>query len=67
MGQAGAHDTLQRLEPRLRTVLVLRYLDDLTVEQCAEALALPLRTTERLLAHARSEFRHAYETTGGAS
>ncbi|WP_448614515.1 RNA polymerase sigma factor [Modestobacter sp. URMC 112] len=58
-----AHEVLGRLGPAHRAALVLRYLDDLTVPQVAEALGRTLHATEALLVRARRAFRSAYEST----
>lgn len=58
-----ARDVLDRLGPAHRAALVLRYLDDLTVPQVAEALGRTLHATEALLVRARAAFRRAYEST----
>ncbi len=60
-----AHAVLRELPPHYRSVLVLRYLDDLTVPDCAETLKRSVRSTESLLARARNAFRTTYEKTGG--
>jgi RNA polymerase sigma-70 factor (sigma-E family) len=39
-------DALQQLPPRLRAVLVLRFLEGLSVQQTAEALGAPLGTVK---------------------
>ena len=58
-----AREVLDQLGPAHRAALVLRYLDDLTVPQVAEALGRTLHATEALLVRARSAFRRAYEST----
>ena len=58
-----ARQVLDRLGPAHRAALVLRYLDDLTVAQVAEALGRTLHATEALLVRARAAFRRAYEAT----
>jgi RNA polymerase sigma-70 factor, ECF subfamily len=58
-----AREVLDRLGPAHRAALVLRYLDDLTVPQVAEALGRTLHATEALLVRARTAFRRAYEST----
>ena len=58
-----ARDVLDRLGAAHRAALVLRYLDDLTVPQVAEALGRTLHATEALLVRARTAFRRAYEST----
>ncbi len=64
LDQARAHQVLQGLKPHYRSVLVLRYLDDLGVAECAEQLGRGIRSTESLLARARAAFRKSYEETG---
>lgn len=55
---AGA--VLDSLPDRYRAVLVLRYLDDRSVQETADALGLSLPATESLLARARRRFRTLY-------
>lgn len=45
---------------RQRRALVLRYLNDMTVGQTAEALGVSYRATESLLSRARSNMARAY-------
>ena len=59
-----AHRVLHQLPPDYRNVLTLRYLDDLSVPECAEVLGRSVRATESLLARARRGFRTVYEDTG---
>lgn len=60
--------TLDRLPPRQRSALVLRYLDDCDVGATAGHLNLSLHATESLLARGRSAFRRVYrEITGEPS
>jgi len=63
-----ARHTLERLAPRHRAALTLRYLDDLPVPRVAELLDRSVHTTEGLLVRARAAFRRAYlaEETGDA-
>ena len=55
-----ARDTLEQLAPQHRTVLTLRYLDDLPVADVAAMLDRTLHATEALLVRARLAFRRAY-------
>jgi RNA polymerase sigma-70 factor (ECF subfamily) len=65
LDQARAHKVLHTLDPQYRGVLTLRYLDDLSVRECAELLERSPSATESLLARARRAFRLAYDQTGG--
>ena len=60
-----AAQVLHQIPPHYRGVLTLRYLDDLSVPECAEILDRTVHATESLLARARNAFRSAYENTGG--
>lgn len=60
-----AAQVLHEIPAHYRGVLTLRYLDDLSVPDCADALGRTIRSTESLLARARSAFRAVYEKTGG--
>ncbi len=65
-----AQQVLEELSPTHRTVLTLRYLDDLPVPKVAALLGRTLHATEALLVRARTAFRRQYEFTelpGGAS
>jgi RNA polymerase sigma-70 factor, ECF subfamily len=55
-----ARETLEKLAPHHRTVLTLRYLDDLPVADVADILDRTLHATEALLVRARLAFRSAY-------
>ena len=55
-------DRLDRLQPLHRAVLVLRYVDGLSVPEVAAAIGRKLTPTNSLLARARAELRR---TTGG--
>ncbi len=57
-----AHATLQELNQVHHEVLHLRYVDDLTVPQCAAAMDRTVHATETLLVRARKAFRAAYPT-----
>jgi RNA polymerase sigma-70 factor, ECF subfamily len=55
-----AHETLQALAPQHRAALMLRYLDDLPVNEVARLMDRTLHATEALLVRARSAFRDSY-------
>jgi len=57
-----ANATLHELNPVHHEVLSLRYVDDLTVAQCAAAMDRTVHATEALLVRARKAFRAAYPT-----
>jgi RNA polymerase sigma-70 factor (ECF subfamily) len=48
------HLSIQRLSPKLRTIVVLRYLENLSYEEVAEALGCSLGTVKSRLARAHS-------------
>ena len=50
-------DQLDQLQPLHRAVLVLRYVDDLSVPEVATAIGRNLTPTNSLLARARAELR----------
>lgn len=52
---------LESLSERHRAVLVLRYLDDMSVTEVSEVLDLTYKATESLLTRARHAFAGAYE------
>jgi RNA polymerase sigma-70 factor (ECF subfamily) len=56
-----AHEALGRLGAHHRSALTLRYLDGLSVPECAEHLGRSVHATEALLVRARIAFRRAYE------
>lgn len=60
-----AHEVLARLGSHHRTVLVLRYLDGLSVPEIAELVGRTVGATEVLLVRARRAFRAAYEDGAG--
>ena len=62
-----ARETLEKLAPQHRTVLTLRYLDDLPVGDVAEILDRTVHATEALLVRARLAFRRAYSEQEDAS
>ncbi len=53
-------DTLTRLTPQHRAVLVLRDIEGLTEEQAGEVLSLPAGTVRSRLFRARTSFRKAW-------
>jgi RNA polymerase sigma-70 factor, ECF subfamily len=55
-----AESVLARLTEPHRTVLVLRYMDDCTVGECAELIGRTLHATEALLVRAKRAFRQQY-------
>jgi RNA polymerase sigma-70 factor (ECF subfamily) len=66
--RADVAAALGRLAPRERACVVLRYFEDMTVPQIAEALGLAQGTVKRYLADATSTLRGllqvSHETTG---
>ncbi|MQY10732.1 ECF RNA polymerase sigma factor SigE [Streptomyces sp. RB5] len=54
-------DTLRRLTPEHRAVLVLRHVDGLSEQEVAELLGLPVGTVRSRLFRARRSFRTAWE------
>lgn len=59
---------LASLPIRQRAVLLLRYVDDLSVSEVAETLELTYKATESLLVRARRSFAQAYaEQNSGAT
>ena len=55
-----ARATLEKLAPQHRSVLTLRYLDDLPVAEVADVLDRTVHATEALLVRAKAAFRRAY-------
>jgi RNA polymerase sigma-70 factor, ECF subfamily len=60
-----AQQTLEALSPTHRSVLVLRYLDDLPIPAVAAELGRTEQATEVLVSRARAAFRREYERRGG--
>lgn len=56
---------LESLSARQRAVLMLRYVDDYSVSEVAEAMEISYQATESLLARARRALLAAYEAKGG--
>jgi RNA polymerase sigma-70 factor (ECF subfamily) len=59
-----AESVLARLSEPHRTVLVLRYMDDCTVGECAELIGRTVHATEALLVRAKRAFRQQYPEGG---
>ena len=55
-----ARTTLDRLAAQHRTVLTLRYLDDLPVPRVADLMNRSVHATEALLVRAKAAFRRVY-------
>jgi RNA polymerase sigma-70 factor (ECF subfamily) len=60
-----AESTLRRLSEPHRAVLTLRYMDDCSVNECAELIGRTVHATEALLVRARRSFRDHYEGHDG--
>ncbi|MBO8164148.1 MAG: sigma-70 family RNA polymerase sigma factor [Brevibacillus sp.] len=61
------HSAIQKLPEQYRTVIVLRYLQDFSYQEIAEALELPLNTVKSYLFRARQQLQellHDYEKGG---
>jgi len=61
----GATQALARLSDVQRAVLVLRYIDDLPVNEVAASIGRSVHATESLLARARTALRSEYRLTEG--
>ncbi len=57
----AARDALEQLGSHHRSALTLRYLDDLSVPECAAVLDRTVHATEALLVRAKRAFRAIYE------
>jgi RNA polymerase sigma-70 factor, ECF subfamily len=62
-----ARETLDALGPHHRTVLTLRYLDDLPVPEVAAMIDRTVHATEALLVRAKAAFRRAYGADDAAA
>ena len=58
---ARVERTLASLAPKQRMALTLRYLDEMSVTEVADALAITYSAAESLLARARRSFETAWE------
>jgi RNA polymerase sigma-70 factor, ECF subfamily len=56
-------ELLQNLSPTYRLVLVLKYLEDLSVDQIATEIGLSVHATESLLARARQALARSHQET----
>ena len=61
---AGAMDLLERLTPIYRLVLVLRYVDDLSVSDVARSLGRSVRATESLIVRSRRALEQLMQEVG---
>lgn len=59
-----AESVLTRLSDSHRTVLVLRYMDDCSVGECAALIGRTVHATEALLVRAKRAFRKEYPEGG---
>lgn len=59
-----AESVLARLSEPHRAVLVLRYMDDCSVGECAELIGRTVHATEALLVRARRAFKQQYPEGG---
>lgn len=59
-----AESVLTRLSDSHRAVLVLRYMDDCSVGECAALLGRTVHATEALLVRAKRAFRKEYPEGG---
>lgn len=66
--ESDVDEALASLSANQRAVLVLRYVDDLSVSEVAETMGLTYKAAESLLARARRSFADAYDlgATSGA-
>lgn len=62
----AARDVLDQLGAHHRSALTLRYLDGLSVPECAAVLDRTVHATEALLVRAKRAFRDIYEDEGPA-
>ena len=64
---AGAvHDVMERINPRYRRAIELRFIEDRTRQDCADALEVKLGTFDVLLLRALRAFRKEWEAVMGA-
>jgi RNA polymerase sigma-70 factor (ECF subfamily) len=61
--RSGVETALAKLPGEQRIVLVLRYLDGLSVREIATTISRSEKATESLLSRAREAFRKAYGAT----
>ena len=60
---SAATEALSRLSDGQRAVLVLRFIDEMSVPEVAAAIGRSVHATESLLVRAKQELRKQYETT----
>ena len=58
---AAIHAALDRLTPEHREALILRFIEEMTYEQIAEVVGVPLGTVRSRLHHAKRELRSILE------
>jgi RNA polymerase sigma-70 factor (ECF subfamily) len=61
--RAALREALARLSPDHRIVIVLRYLDDLSVDEIARRTGAPAGTVKSRIHHATRQLRAAYDAT----
>jgi len=66
LGEA-VQETMERLNPRYRRAIELRFLEDKSRQDCAEALEVKLGTFDVLILRALRAFRKEWERTIGAA
>jgi RNA polymerase sigma-70 factor (ECF subfamily) len=59
--QTRVDEALSSLSERHRAALVLRYIEDMSVSEVADALGLTYRGAESLLGRARTAFARSFE------
>lgn len=57
----AVHAALARVKPDHRAILILRFWEELSYEEIAEVLSLPLSTVRMRIKRARDEFQKWYE------
>jgi RNA polymerase sigma-70 factor (ECF subfamily) len=59
------HRALQRVSPKLRAILVLRYVEGLSYDELREVLGCSLGTVKSRLSRAHAAFQRAMDDAGG--
>ncbi len=62
--RSGIERTFHRISKRYRTILELRYEQDISVKEISKILHLTFKATESLLFRARKNFKSNYENGG---
>lgn len=57
----AVQNTLNRLRPAHKAILVLRFWEELSYEEIADVLGISLSATKMRLQRAREEFQRCYE------